>query len=754
MTMNMTSAAKRMDQLRRDIERHNRLYYVEAVPEITDREYDRLYAELADLEKEFPDLVAPDSPTQRVGGEPLKGFEKVRHRVPMLSLDNTYDRDEIRDFDARIRRLLGEQHFSYVIEPKVDGVAVSLLYEDGVLVTGSTRGDGRTGDNVTTNLRTIRSVPLRLAGPSVPARIEFRGEVFIPRAAFARLNRAQEEAGLQVFANPRNATAGSLKQLDPRVVATRPLDIVLYAVGELEGARYETHAELLSNLRELGIPTVPRTWIAATVAEALEALDELDGLRSEFPFETDGGVVKVNERALYDRLGVTAKSPRWAVAFKYAPEQAETVLKDITVQVGRTGVLTPVAELEPVPLAGSTIRRATLHNEEDIWRKDVRVGDHVVIEKAGEVIPAVVSVVKQKRTGKEKPFRMPVSCPACGAEVARRENEVALRCENLQCPAQVTRLLGHFASRGALDIDALGGIVADRLVATGLVSTPFDLFTLTLEPLATLNLGTPEEPRVFGTKNAQRLLDAVARTKKAPLANWIFALGINRVGKTVAHALAQVHGSIDDLATSNTLLTLRDMIAEQQTARKLNPRSKDNRKKSAQEKTALEQKRNEVLKRVGVLGAKLEPLGLVRPKQGKSVTASEYVTTEIGPEILKAVTTYFESEPGRDTLRRMKKLGIKPGSGGDISRGAGGFFAGKSVVLTGTLERLTREEAADRIRAQGGKISGTVSSKTDCVVVGQSPGSKLAKAGELGRPILTEAELLKQLGPVSPRRPG
>jgi len=670
----------------------------------------------------------------------------------MLSLDNTYDRDELRDFDTRISRLLGEQDFSYVIEPKVDGVAVSLLYEEGLLVTGSTRGDGRTGDNITANIRTLRSVPLRLVGSSVPARIEIRGEVFMPKDAFALLNRAQEEAGLPVFANPRNAAAGSLKQLDPRIVATRPLAIVLYGVGELEGVSYDTHLDLLAGLRELGIPTVPRTWQAANMAEALAAIDKLDALRNDFPFETDGGVLKVNDRSLYDQLGVTAKSPRWAVAFKYAPEQAETILQNITVQVGRTGVLTPVAELEPVPLAGSTIRRATLHNEDDIKRKDVRIGDHVLIEKAGEVIPAVVSVLKKKRTGKEKPFQMPPSCPACGGRVTRQEKEVALRCENLHCPAQVTRLLDHFASRGGLDIDALGGIVADRLVATGLVSAPMDLFTLSLESLATLNLGTSDEPRVFGAKNAQRLLDAVERAKTAPLADWIFALGINRVGKTVAHALAQVHKDIEDLATSRTLRKLRDMLEAQQAAGELNPRSKDNRKKSAQEKEALELQRNDVLERVAGLGRELEAAGLVRPKQAKSATGNDYVTTEIGPEVLKGVIAYFDSETGRTVRRRIKELGISPGSHGDRARGNGGFFAGKSVVLTGTLDGLDRDEAADMILAQGGKVSGTVSSKTDYVVVGRDPGSKLAKAEKLGTPTLTEAELLKHLGQKSVRR--
>ncbi|MBI3986517.1 MAG: NAD-dependent DNA ligase LigA, partial [Lentisphaerae bacterium] len=521
--MNAGDASKRVRTLREAIERHNTLYYLEDKPEISDFDYDRLVRELLTLERQFPELDTPDSPTHRVGGAPLKEFPSVRHAVPMMSLDNTYTVEELAAFETRLKRLLPETGFTFVLEPKIDGVAVSLRYENGVLATGTTRGDGRKGDDITANLRTIRSIPLRLTpARSCPPVLEVRGEVYMTKEGFVRLNRERREAGEEDFANPRNAAAGSLKLLDSRLVARRPLDAVFYGFGQAEGAEFPTHMELLQGLKAMGLKTAPRFWHCRDLATVIRALDELKALRHDFSFEIDGAVIKVNERGLYERLGATAKSPRWAIAFKYQPERAETRLSNISVQVGRTGVLTPVAELEPVLLAGSTINRATLHNEDDIARKDIRIGDTVIVEKAGEVIPAVVAVNTARRTGRERAFKMPDRCPACGEPVSRRENEVAWRCENLQCPAQQKRWLRHFASRGAMDIEGLGSALVEQLVDAKLVGDPSDLYTLKHEPVAALER--------MAEKSAQNLLDGIEASRHRDFWRALFALGIRHVG--------------------------------------------------------------------------------------------------------------------------------------------------------------------------------------------------------------------------------
>jgi DNA ligase (NAD+) len=552
--MNRKEAQQRIEALRETLERHNYLYYVANRPEISDRDYDRLYRELEQLEAQFPELAAPDSPTRRVGGAPLAEFRQVRHRVPMMSLANTYNREELADFDERLRKLLPGQAFSYVLEPKIDGVAITLRYEKGSLVCGSTRGDGRVGDDITANLRTIRAIPLKLRTDSKPpAVLEVRGEVYMTRAGFAALNREREEAGAETFANPRNAAAGSLKQLDPRVVAKRPLAVILYGVGELDGLEFKTHRELIAALAAFGLKTPPRSWACGDLKEIYAALDELKTLRHDFLFEMDGGVIKVNERALYDALGATAKSPRWAVAFKYEPERAETRLNAITVQVGRTGVLTPVAELEPVFLAGSTINRATLHNLDEIQRKDIRVGDQVYLEKAGEVIPAVVGVNTAARTGRERVFSMPKKCPVCGEEVTRAEGEVAYRCDNLQCPAQLKRWLRHFAARGAMDIEGLGEALIDQLVDQKLVNDPADLYAITLAQVGELER--------MAEKSAQNLLTGIEASKSRDFWRAIFALGIRQVGAKMAQTLEQNYEDIDRLmaADAEQLQTIRDM---------------------------------------------------------------------------------------------------------------------------------------------------------------------------------------------------
>src|SRR5436305_10777965 len=559
--MEQKEAAKRVQQLREEIRKHDRLYYEEAAPIISDREYDRLYTELVDLEAQFPDLVTPDSPTQRVGGKPLKAFEQVAHLIPMLSLDNTYSEDEVKNFYNRIQRLLPNEKIPVVIEPKVDGVAVSLIYESGKLRQAATRGDGTVGDNITQNIRTIRSVPERLRD-AAPKLLEVRGEVYMDRKGFEKLNEERNKAGLPLFANPRNAAAGSLKQLDPAIVAKRPLGIVLYGTGATEGLDVDLHSEVFPLLKKLGLPTTEWWRVAKSVDEILSAIHDLDGIRHKFAYQTDGAVVKANSFAQRERLGFTAKSPRWAIAYKYAAERVETRLKGIAIQVGRTGILTPVAVLEPVFVSGSTVGRATLHNEDEIKRKDIRIGDTVVIEKAGEVIPAVVEVVKSKRPRDAKPFdfaeHIHGKCPVCGGPVRRDPEFVAWRCENLQCPAQATRRVEFFAARSALDIESIGGIVADKLVERGLVREPLDLFELKIEQLATLNLGNEDAPRVFGEKNATKAIRAIERAKTFPLSRWLFALAIPDVGKTTAMQLARFHERIEDIAGSQLL---RDILS-------------------------------------------------------------------------------------------------------------------------------------------------------------------------------------------------
>ena len=535
-------AASRIAELRQQIEEHNRRYYQEAAPTISDREYDELYRELADLEKQHPELASPHSPTQKVGGAPLAAFSQVTHRAPMLSLDNTYSEEEVIEFYARLQKLLPNESIPVVIEPKVDGVAVSLLYENGKLQYAATRGDGTVGDDITQNVRTIRSVPMTLKG-SAPRLLEIRGEVYMEKRGFAQLNASRVEAGLPAFANPRNSAAGSLKQLDPAITAQRPLGVVLYGTGHVEGAELSRHSELFPLLKKLGLPTSERWWIAESIDDVLNAIRELDRIRRDFVYETDGAVVKVDSFKQREALGFTAKSPRWAIAYKYAAERVETKLHDILIQVGRTGVLTPVAALEPVTVSGSTVARATLHNAEEIQRKDIRIGDIVVIEKAGEVIPAVVSVRADLRSGSEREFQMPTNCPECGSVVQKDEGQVAVRCVNAQCPAQVRRRIEHFASRGAMDIEGFGEAMVTQLVTVGLVRDVADIYSLDAEKLGTLE-------RV-GEKSIRNLLEAIEASKLRPLWRLIFALGVLHVGVTSSRALAAHFRSMEQLMDSS-----------------------------------------------------------------------------------------------------------------------------------------------------------------------------------------------------------
>src|SRR3954470_22341158 len=539
MAVDQKEAAKRIPLLRQEIEEHNRRYYEEAAPTISDREYDELYRELGELEKKFPDLATADSPTQRVGGKPLEAFGQITHRVPMLSLDNTYSEEEVTDFYHRIERLLPNKKIPVVIEPKVDGVAVSFLYEKGKLQYAATRGDGTVGDDITQNILTIPSVPRQLKGV-VPKLLEVRGEAYLNKAGFAKLNAERREAGLLEFANPRNAAAGSLKQLDPAIAAKRPLGVVFYGTGSLEGVKLDKHSELFALLKKLGLPGSEKWWLADSVEEILRAIHELDRVRHDFVYQTDGAVVKVDSFSQREVLGFTAKSPRWAIAFKYEAERVETKLLDILVQVGRTGTLTPVAALEPVFVSGSTVSRATLHNEEEISRKDIRIGDTVIVEKAGEVIPAVVGVRADLRSGGEKKFCMPKHCPVCGSEVVKDEGQVAIRCVNSQCPAQVRRRIEHFASRGAMDIEGFGEALVAQLVESKLLADVGDIYSL--------KSGTLLELERMGEKSVANLIDAIEPSKSRPLWRMVFGLGILHVGVSASRALADHFPNLDAIA--------------------------------------------------------------------------------------------------------------------------------------------------------------------------------------------------------------
>ena len=737
--------------LAEEIRRHDRAYYVEAQSAISDQEYDQLYRKLLDLELAYPELQTADSPSQRVGGAPIDGFKTIRHAVPMMSLDNTYSQEEVRDFVDRVQKLLPGEPLEWLVEPKADGVAISLRFEDGLFTLGTTRGDGIAGDDVTANLRTI---PLRLNTldqANDPGVLEVRGEVIMTRSGFAQLNRERADAGEPLFANPRNATAGSLKQLDSALVARRPLDIVLYGSGEIIGGpTIDSQSGLLEVLSRLGFRTPQNTWCCSSVNDVLDAIAELDRIRPGFDYDTDGAVIKLNRFNLRDRIGATAKAPRWSMAYKYAPEQMQTKLKAITVQVGRTGTLTPVAELEPVFLDGSTISRATLHNEDEITRKDIRVGDTVLIEKRGDVIPGVISVVKDLRPVDTKPFNMLTAtgsqCPTCGGAIQKDEEFVAWRCVNSDCPAQAAQRLEHFAARTALDIEYLGDIVSDKLVERQLAGNPLDLFDLSVEQLSPLNLGTEDEPRVFGEKNANKLIDSVSRARTMGLDRWLFALAIPELGRTTATALSKFHKDIPAVAQSDILsdiIALDDMNEE---VIHINPRSRKNPPTSEADKAKREQLYSELVDEIRKRVERLSELGFARITKENGNHPPNY-TTEVGPSVARSVIAWFGSKIGRATVARLAKLGIDPqGSEPSKATDKGMVFTGKTIVITGTLLGMSREEAKAKVEANGGKTTSSVSKKTDCLLAGSKAGSKLAKAKSLGVTILDEAEFLKRIG--------
>ncbi len=758
-----------------EIRRHDQAYYVRAEPEISDFDYDRLYTELQELERQHPDWITPESPSQRVGGTLLGGFQRVRHLQPMLSLEKVEaaehpDSEEepdrvrrhrvqdentllrLREFDQRIRTALGTSDVAYVMEPKVDGVSLSVHYREGRLVLGVTRGDGEFGDDITANLRTLRSIPLELDLPNPPPLLEVRGEVYMATSDFDALNARLLAAGEKPFPNARNATAGTLKQLDPRLVAQRPLRAVFYAVGACEGIAFATHTETLQALRCMGLPTQRLWWTCPSMEAVLERYneevvaryDETRDLRAQLPYEIDGVVVKVDRRDHWDRIPDKSRSPGYAIVHKPVPwiTPAETRLRAITIQVGRTGVLTPVAELDPVFVQGSTVSRATLHNEDEIRRKDIRIGDAVVVRKAGMVIPEVVEVVRSKRPADAVPFdfvgQLGGRCPACGGAIARDEvsagtaEEVAWRCVNVAgCPAQKTRRLEYFAQRKALDIESLGGIVAEKLVERGLVDEPLDLFNLKVEALGQLNLGTGDEPRVFGEKNATKVLEALERARSAPLHRWLHAMAIPEIGEQSAWQLAQVHASLRDLAGSPIVEAIRRLGTLKAERDLISPRSRKNPPRNEEEKAARQERHR-------VLGEEIDQLEAFLEKDGVRARLAE-----VGPVAAASLLEYFHSNAGQRVLQRLDALGIQPvGASPQTTPSA---LAGKTFVLTGTLPTLSRDEASALVRAAGGTVSGSVSRRTDFVVAGEEAGSKLDKAKELGIRILDEAGLRQLL---------
>ena len=659
--MTLTEAQTQHTDLADTIRQHDHAYYVLATPLISDTEYDRLYRQLLDLESQFPVLVSPESPSQRVGGEPLTEFLSVQHLTPMLSLDNTYSETELREFVSRVQRLLGTETLDWIVEPKVDGVAINLRYENGVLTRGATRGDGTTGDDVTANLRTVQSIPLKTQ-KTVPGTMEIRGEVFLSRSGFAKLNAERIASGEDAFVNPRNAAAGSLKQLDTRIVAKRPLDVVIYGIGfsEPKSGQLNDHGTVLEFLKELGFKTPDKTWKCDSAEALIDAIHNLDTIRGEFAYETDGAVIKLSSFDLREKAGFTAKAPRWAIAYKYAAEQAETKLNDITIQVGRTGALTPVAELEPVFVAGSTISRATLHNEEELTRKDIRIGDTVIIEKAGDVIPAVVRVVLTKRTGNETAFRFPLNCPECDTPVSKSTGQaggvsgVILRCTNRDCSAQVRGRIEHWCSRGAMDIEGAGEVLVSLLVKAGLVRNVADLYSLELKQVSELER--------MAEKSARNFLDGVEASKKQDLWRVLFGLGILHVGAGVAKSLARSFASLDELCYAsreqlNETQEVGDVIAESLTRWFGDPRNQ------------------EVVERLRQAGLNFRSSQSSEPSGQKTLAGKTFVLTGTLPSMTR-----------EDATARIESLGGKVS--GSVSKKTHYVIAGEDAGSK--LEKATK----------------------------------------------------------------
>lgn len=664
--MERKQAEERVEKLRQLLDKYGYYYYVKDDPIVPDAEYDERLQELIQLENDFPDLQAPDSPTVRVGGAPLEGFRKVQHRIPMLSLGNVFNEQDVRDFDRRVRQVTGD-NVEYVCELKIDGLAVSLSYEDGRFVLGATRGDGTTGEDITHNLKTVRAIPLRL---EEAVDIEVRGEVFMPERSFLNLNEDKEKNGEEPFANPRNAAAGSLRQLDPKIAAKRNLDIFLYGAGNDDELDVNTHAESLDFMDQLGFKVNPETKKCQTIEEVLEFVDYWTENRNGLSYEIDGIVIKVDDLGQREDLGFTAKSPRWATAYKFPAEEKVTTLEDIILSVGRTGVVTPTAKLTPVQVAGTTVQRASLHNEDLIREKGIRLGDQIVVKKAGDIIPEVVRVLTELREGNEREFEMPDECPSCGSELVRLEEEVALRCMNPNCPAQLQEALIHFVSRGAMNIDGLGEKVIQQLFSHQLVSGIEDIYKLDRDELLELER--------MGEKSVDNLLRAIEVSKENSLERLLFGLGIRFVGSKAARTLAEEFGTMEalELADKEQLLAIYD----------------------------------------------------------------------IGEKVADSIVSYFEQENVSTLLGELRRLGLNMEYKGPrkSEQATDTVFSGKTVVLTGKLQELTRKDAKERIEALGGKVTGSVSSKTDIVVAGEEAGSKLEKARELNVTVWDEQQLIEQ----------
>ncbi|MGY6208744.1 NAD-dependent DNA ligase LigA [Cytobacillus firmus] len=666
--MDLQLAEKKVKDLHNLLNQYNYEYHVLDQPSVPDAEYDRLMRELIELEEQFPELKTEDSPTQRVGGEILDMFEKVEHQSQMLSLGNAFNEQDLRDFDRRVRQGAGE-NVSYVCELKIDGLAVSLRYEDGLFILGATRGDGSIGENITANLKTIRSIPLRL---KENVTMEVRGEAFMPRRSFEKLNKAKEENGEEPFANPRNAAAGSLRQLDPRLAAKRNLDIFVYGIANAGNTGIVSHSEGLDFLDSLGFKTNKERKRCESIEEVIEYVQGWTHKRPDLSYDIDGIVIKVDSLEEQEQLGATAKSPRWAIAYKFPAEEVVTTLRDIELSVGRTGVVTPTALLEPVRVAGTTVQRASLHNEDLIREKDIKIGDQVVVKKAGDIIPEVVNVLADRRTGEEQDFNMPTHCPECESELVRLDDEVALRCINPKCPAQIREGLIHFVSRNAMNIDGLGEKVISQLFAENLIKDVADIYKLTYEQLIQLER--------MGEKSVNNLLQAIQNSKGNSLEKLLFGLGIRHVGAKAAKTLAQEFSHMEALE-----------------------------KASRDDLTAI---------------------------------------NEIGEKMADSIVSFFEQEEAHELIAELKAAGVNMAYNGPkpvSAESSDSFFAGKTVVLTGKLEIMSRNEAKDKIEALGGKVSGSVSKKTDVVIAGEEAGSKLTKAQELGVEVWNEERLVEEL---------
>lgn len=665
------SPKQRIEELREQIRAHDHYYYVLARPKISDRQYDGLFSELRGLEEEHPELITPDSPTQRVGEEPIEGFEHVRHAEPMLSIDNTYNEQELREFDRRVAQGLGGDAYRYLVDPKIDGVAVSLTYEDGRFAIGATRGDGRTGDDISQNLRTIRSVPLRLIGRNVPKLVDVRGEVYWPKEPFQEFNAKQVKEGKQPFANPRNAAAGTLKQLDPRNVAGRGLQFIAHGVGRIEPLRAESASALFDQFRSWGIPVSGERKLYDSVDDFVTELEDWLVAKGALPYEADGLVVKVDAFDQRDALGATSRHPRWCIAYKFEAQQGESRILQVDYQVGKLGTITPRAVMEPVQLSGTTVRHASLHNFDQVDRLGVRVGDTVVVEKAGEIIPQVVRVVLEKRPKDTKPVKRPTKCPVCKGEVEQDEGGVYVRCINPTCPAQLKERLIHFAGRNQMDIEGAGQVLIETLVDQGLIHDYADLYHLNEKRDRLVALER------MGQKSVDKLLAGVEKSRKQPLSRLLAALNIRHVGASTAELLAEHFGSMEKLA-----------------------------------------------------GAGEDDLTAI---------------DGVGPEMARSIRHFFHSSAGEKAVKRLEEAGVNMKQPRRTAP-SDGPLAGKTVVITGTLESMGRKEAQDLVKQLGGNATGSVSKSTDLVVVGESPGSKLEKAKELGIKTVDEKGFLKLAG--------